>query len=184
MFRPALLLAAIGLLTSDLSAQTVATLRTGDMLEMRLSGMPQEYAIEFAQQYTVGSDGTVNVPLIGEVKAAGLTSSQLERSIQAKLISEKIFTRPTVIINVGQVARFVSVSGGVRSPQRLQWTSDMTLTSAVGNAGGPSDFADPRKIRLIRAGKTEGIFGLRDLQANPDRDPRLLPGDQVIVPES
>ena len=183
MFRPLLFLALAALFAADLSAQTIATLRSGDVLEMRLSGMPQEYAVEFAQQYTVGPDGTVNVPLVGEVKATGLTSSQLERAIQSKLIAEKIFTRPTVIINVAAVARFVSVSGGVRQPQRLQWSADMTLTSAVGNAGGPSDFADPRKIRLIRAGKNEGIFNLRDLQANPDRDPQLLPGDQVIVPE-
>ena len=65
-----------------LCAQAVATLRTGDVFEMRLSGMPQEYAAEFSLQFTVGQDGTVNVPLIGEVKAAGLTSTQLERTIQ------------------------------------------------------------------------------------------------------
>lgn len=150
-------------------------------MDMRLSGMPQEYAVEFAQQYTVGQDGSVNIPLVGEMRASGLTSSQLERSIQTKLVAEKIFTQPTVIINVIQGARFVSVSGGVRAPQRLQWTGDMTLTSAIGNAGNLNDFGSKKGVRLIRGGKVFGTYDLRDFEKSLAGDPKLLPGDQVIV---
>lgn len=161
----------------------IATLRTGDIFEMRLSGMPAEYAAEFALQYTVGQDGTINVPMIGEVKATGLTSTQLERAIQGRLVAEKIFTRPTVIINVASVARYVSVSGGVKQPQRLPWTPDLTLSSAIGNCGGLGEFGSQKGIRVVRNGTVAGTFNYKDLIKDPSIDPKLLPGDQVQVPE-
>ncbi len=176
----------LGLLTfllPRLGAQTIATLRTGDVLEMKLSGMPPEYASEFTLQYTVGQEGTINVPLIGEIKVVGLTSTQLERSIQSRLVAGKIFTQPTVIISIGAVARFVSVSGGVRSPQRLQWTQDLTLSSAIGNCGGISDFGKEKGIQIIRGAKIAGVYNLKEIRKDPSKDPQLLPGDQVIVPE-
>ena len=86
---------------------------------MRLGGVPQEYAADSAFPYTIGQDGTINVPLIGEIKAVGSTPSQLERAIQTKLVADKVFSHPTVLINVAQATRFVSINGGVRAPQRL-----------------------------------------------------------------
>ena len=166
-----------------LHAQVIALLRPGDIFEMRLSGMPGEFAADFALQYTVSQDGIVNVPLIGEVKAAGSTPTQLERDIQTKLVAEKIFTHPTVLINVAQATRYVSISGGVRQPQRLAWSSDLTLASAIGNCGGLSDFGSPKGIRIIREGKVFGTFNLTELQKDPSKDPKLLPGDQVLVRE-
>ena len=163
--------------------QAFATLRVGDQLDMRLGGMPAEYAAEFSLQYTVGQDGTINVPLIGEVKAAGFTSTQLERAVQNKLKTDKIFTNPAVIISIAAVARFVAVSGGVRAPQRLQWNPDLTLASSIGVCGGLGDFSSGKGIRIVRDSKVFGIFNLRDIQKDPNKDPRLLPGDQVMVPE-
>lgn len=150
---------------------------------MNLSGMPGEFAGDFKLQYTIGQEGTVNVPLIGEVKAAGLTATQLERSVEAKLVGEKIFTHPTVLISIAQTTRYVSVSGGVRQPQRLSWSSDLTLSSAIGNCAGLSDFGSPKNIRIIREGKIFGAFNLTELQKDPSKDPKLLPGDQVLVRE-
>ncbi len=168
---------------SRLQSQTVATLRPADVFDMRLSGMPQEYAADFTLQYTVSQDGTVNMPLIGEIKAAGLTAAQLERVVQTKLVSDKIFTHPTVLVSIAQGARFVSVSGGIRAPQRLSWSADLTLGSAIGNCGGLGDFGNPKGIRIIREGKVAGTFDLRDVQKDPAKDPKLLPGDQVLVRE-
>jgi len=162
---------------------SVATLRTGDVFEMRLSGMPADFASDFNLQYTIGQEGTVNVPLIGEIKAVGLTASQLEHAVENKLVADKIFTRPTVLISIAQGNRYVSISGGVRSPQRLSWSSDLTLSSAIGNCGGLGDFGNGKGIRIIREGKVAGAFNLKDIQKDPSRDPKLLPGDQVVVRE-
>lgn len=183
MRRFSCLLVLLALLAPRLFGQTIATLRTGDVFDMRLSGMPAEFAQEFTLQYTVGQDGTINVPLVGEIKAAGLTATQLERTIQNRLMGEKIFKQPTVIINIAPVARIVSVSGGVRQPQRLQWSPDLTLTSAIGNCGGLDEFSNGKGIRVIRESKVAGTYSWRDLQKDPSLDPKLLPGDQVTVPQ-
>jgi polysaccharide export outer membrane protein len=147
--------------------------------------MPQDLASEFAYQYTVAPDGTVNVPMIGELKAAGLTSSQLERVIQQKLVADKVFAHPTVIINVAQATRIVYVNGGVRVPGHVSWNPDLTLSRAIGDCGGPSDFfRDGRDgIRIIRDGKVAGTFCLKEIGRNPELDPKLIPGDQVVVRE-
>ena len=184
--RYLLLLVLLSLLPVPLRAagEPPATLRAGDSFDMRLAGMPPELIQEFSNiQYTVGSDGTVNIPLIGKTKAAGLTANQLEDAIQARYISGKIFTNPTVIINVAQGARFVSITGGVRQPGRMQWTSDMTLGSAIGAAGGMGEFSNGKGIRVIRDGKVFGTYNYKEIVKDPAKDPKLLPGDQVIVPE-
>ena len=151
---------------------------------MRLTGMPPEVIQDISNiQYSIGPDGTVNIPLIGKTKASGLTSTQLEDAIQAKFIADKIFTRPTVIINVAQGARFISLSGGVRQPGRQPWTSDLTLLSAIGSAGDLNDFASGKGIRVIREGKVFGTYNFKELSKDPSKDIKLLPGDQVIVPQ-
>jgi len=181
-FLPSLLV-ALFVLTVSVSAQSVPLIRTGDSFEMRLSGMPAEFAAEFAIPYTVGAEGTVNIPLIGETKVVGMTANQVERAVQNKLMADKIFTKPTVIINLNQTARFVSIGGGVRSPQRIQWSQDLTLSVAIENVGGLDDYGKEKGVRLIRDGKIVEQYDLRILRKDPSRDPRLLPGDQVYVPK-
>jgi polysaccharide export outer membrane protein len=168
---------------SAVHGQAIVALRVGDLFELRLSGMPQEYAQEFTAQYAVNPEGSINVPLIGQVKALGLTGSQLEQEIQNKMIADKIFTHPTVLISIVQGNRYVSVSGGVRAPQRLPWSNDLTLSSAIGNCQGLSDFGSGKGVRIIRDGKVAGTFNLKDIQRDPGIDPKLLPGDQVVVRE-
>jgi polysaccharide export outer membrane protein len=176
------LIVLLVLVGSHLRAEVAVPLRAGDVFELHLAGMPQDLAAEFAYAYTVAQDGTVNVPMIGEMKAAGLTSSQLERAIQAKFVADKVFTHPTVLISVAQAARVVYFTGGLRTPGHVTWTPDLTLSRGVGECGGVSDFSHDG-IRVIRDGKVAGTFKLKEIAKNPGLDPKLMPGDQVIVPE-
>ena len=161
-----------------------ATLRAGDVFEMRLTGMDPSVISDIANiQYTVGPDGTVNIPLIGKVRAGGLNPTQLEDTIQAKFIADKIFTKPTVIINVHQGERSVTLSGGVRQTGRRLWTADTTLSSAIADAGGLGDFPSGKGIRIIREAKLFGTYNYKEIQKDPAKDVKLLPGDQVVVPD-
>jgi protein involved in polysaccharide export with SLBB domain len=172
------LFAVSGLLCASGLGQANATLRSGDMFELRLSGVPAEAAAEFSLLYTVGSDGSVNIPLIKDpVKAEGTTPTQLQRTIESRLVAEKIFTRPTVVINVQNAARTVFVGGNVRAPSRVPWSNDLTVISAINSAGGVSEFAGD-KIRLIRGGKYE-VYSRKSLTRDPANDPKVLPGDQI-----
>lgn len=161
----------------------LARLRPGDSFEMRLSGMDALYGEEFSRQYVVDGDGTINLPYIKSVTAAGLTPGQLERSIQQRLVSAKIFTNPTVNITLQTTARVVAVTGGVRQPQRLAWTADLTLRAAVDLAGGIGEFSNGKGVRHIRDGKVIGTYNLKDLQKNPSADPKVSPGDEIYVPQ-
>lgn len=139
--------------------------------------MPLEDAAAFPLEFTIGGDGFVNIPLGGQVRAAGLTQSQLERAIERRLVEQKIFRWPTATINVQTAARFVTIGGAVRAPSRQLWSPDLTITSAISMCGGPGDFASD-KVNLIRGGSVSQ-YRLKKLKAHPADDPRLLPGDQV-----
>ena len=173
-------LVILTLLAPRLSAQGLALLRAGDTFEMRLGGMAAEFAQDFNSQYTVGQEGTVNIPLIGEIRAIGLTPPQLQVAIQNKLMAEKIFSRPTVNINLMQSGRWVLIGGGVRNPQRLQWSPDLTLNQAI-ELAGLGEFGSKKGVRLIREGKVQ-VYDARKFDKDPSQDPKLLPGDQISVP--
>ena len=185
MRQISLLLVLFSFLTVQLrAADAPATLRPGDAFAIRLTGMPPEVVQDIANiEYTIGPDGTVNIPLIGKTRASGLTATQLEDAIQAKYIADKLFTKPTVIINVAQGQRSVSISGGVKGPGRQPWTGDMTLGTLIGYAGGLGEFTNGKGIRVIREGKIFGLYNFKDISKDPAKDPKLLPADQVIVPE-
>ena len=74
-------------------------------------------------------------------------------------------------------ARFVTIGGNVRAPNRLQWSADLTLLSSLSACGGGSDFAGDR-INLIRSGQV-ATYSYKKLKRNPADDPHLNPGDQV-----
>lgn len=162
--------------------QTGALLRPGDIIDIRLSGVPAEETTTFNATYTIDNDGMINLPYINQVKAAGLQPNQVQDAIQNRLKEEKIFTHPTITILQSQ-PRFVNVGGEVKAPQRIPYTSDMTLSSAINAAGWFTDYAKQSSIRLTRDGKTT-IYDMKELRKNPAADPKLLPGDQIVVPQS
>jgi len=154
-----------------------AVFRPGDSLDMRISGIPPEDTTSFPTPITIGADGMINVTYAGQIRAAGLTQSQLEKAVENRFISEKIFRWPTVTINVMSQQRTVTVGGAVRGPGRQPWSADLTLLSALSAAGGPNDFASD-KVNIIRNG-TMIQYRVKQLKKNPANDPKLLPGDQV-----
>ncbi len=153
-------------------------LRPNDVIELRLSGMPPDDAQQFTgTAYTVGGDGTVNVPFAGSMQAAGRTPEELARAIERSLVEKKIFRWPVANINVASTVRFVVIGGNVRVPSRMPWSPDLTLMSAIAAAGGTGDFASD-KVNLIRGGKIT-LYSYKKLKKDPSQDPRLLPSDQV-----
>jgi protein involved in polysaccharide export with SLBB domain len=153
------------------------TFRNGDVLEMRLSGPPEEFTREFNIVLTV-DEGTVNLPLIGRVAAAGMSSSALAASIERRLKEAKIFTVANVNINSNSGKdRIIIVGGSVRSPGKQPWIQDLTLTGAISGAGGPSEFAKDT-MKIIRGGKAQS-YSRKAIKKNPGTDPRVEPGDII-----
>ncbi len=166
-----------------LSAFAQATLRVGDPLEMKIGGVPNEEQVQINNTYTVDATGSVNLPFINKVRADGLTPAQLSSSIEGAFRANKIYTNPTITITMAATARFVNVGGAVRNSQRVPFTEDMTLLAAINGAGGFNDFADQRKVRVLR-GSNVKIYDVREARRDPSKDVRLQPGDRVEVPQS
>jgi protein involved in polysaccharide export with SLBB domain len=168
----------IALLLAAAAAQAQQRIREGDVLRMAVGGAPREFTQDLELEYTV-DDGTINVPMIGRVRAAGLTTSALSGAIEQRLKSEKIFTNPSVVINPMRQQSSVVIGGAVRAPQRVQWSQDMTLSQAVAAGGGPSEWAKDT-IRLVRGGKAQ-IFSRKKIAKEPNTDPAVLPNDYIEV---
>lgn len=166
-----------GLLASD------AAFRSGDTIELRIGGVPAEETQLVTGAYTVDGEGFINLPHVGKVRAAGLTQASLQRAVESAYRGGEIYTNPTITVTVPTTLRFVNVSGDVRQPRRVEYTSDLTVLGAISAAGGFTDYADQRKVRLMRGGRAQ-IVDIKAVRSNPALDIILLPGDQIEVPQS
>jgi protein involved in polysaccharide export with SLBB domain len=175
-------LAAILVWATSSVSHADAVIRPGDTIQTRLTGVPFELADEYRIETTL-DDGLISIPHLAQrIRATGLTASQLAKVIEDRLKAEKIFTTPTITVNVAQ-QRTVVIGGAVRGPGRQLWSPDMTLLGAISAAGGYNEFPKD-EIRLIRdenGQKAIKTFSRKRLAKFPGEDPRLLPGDRVEV---
>ena len=157
-------------------------LRSGDQLTIRMGGVPPEDISAVSGIYTVDGAGNINLPYIGKIKAGGLRQADVQASIENGYKVAGIYTAPVVTVSV-QLDRYVDVNGDVRVPQRVRYTPDMTLLSAISACGGLDDYADPTKVSILR-NETRSVVDVKKIQANKQKDPSLEPGDKVTIPRS
>jgi uncharacterized protein involved in exopolysaccharide biosynthesis len=77
----------------------------------------------------------------------------------------------------------ISVGGDVKAPQLLDYAPDLTLLRVINAAGGFSEYADQKKIRLLRDGKVI-VVDVTAIRQDPSKDISLKPGDSIEVPQS
>lgn len=141
---------------------------------------------ELTQTVIVRPDGKIGLPLLNDVQASGLTTSQLRESI-TNGIREFVAT-PIVTVVVSEIrSQVVYVMGSVGKPGTFLLGSPTSIIELLAKAGGPTEFAKPEETQIIRkeGAATKRIkFNLktfidgRDYQQNI----QLRPGDIVIVP--
>lgn len=158
-------------------------LRKGDTMEIRLGGVPIEEINQVTGTYVVDTQGYVNMPHIGRILAAGLTQEQLQAAIENTYKAKEIYTNPAITVSVPSQARFVNVGGEVRLPQRVPYTPDLTVASAISAAGGLTEYASQSRIRVTR-GNDVVVLDLRKVRKDPSKDIPLEPGDSIEVMRS
>jgi polysaccharide biosynthesis/export protein len=138
------------------------------------------------RQLVVLPDGSVTLPLIGRVEAAGLSAPDLERNIAVKL--KKYLPDPVVtVVIVGIDGSRAYVTGKVAHPGSLIVNGPITVLQAISMVGGLDKFADAGGIKVIRV-KQEGQVVIpikfRDIMSGNDvsTNIRLVAGDTVVVP--
>ncbi len=150
--------------------QRAYALDTGDRLRVFVSGQPN-----LSRLYNVDQSGRISVPLIGNVRARGLTTAQLEGAIRARL-AQGLVRDPQVTVDVQQNRPFF-ILGEVRAPGQFPYVTGMTVEMAVAIAGGYGERANERKARLSRR---TGTFN-EVIDVTPDTE--LEPGDTIYVYE-
>ena len=171
------------LLSLQARAQTGAVLKAGDPVTIELK-VPAEDAANVTSAYTVSETGTLKMPYLEkEIMANGLSVSQLARRIEASYKAAGIYSAPTVNVVLKQEGfpHSVTVGGEVRNSGAVPLRDNMQLFTAITTAGGFTEFADKRKVKLIRAKKAT-LYDLRDIKADGSNNPVLKDGDLIHVP--
>lgn len=145
-------------------------LDAGDRLRILVYGQEG-----LTNSYAVDAGGAITMPLIGAVRARGLTPAELARSITTKLRARYI-REPYVAAEVEAYRPFF-ILGEVAAPGQYPYVPNMTVESAVAIAGGFSPRAQKVTVDLTRTDQTG------PLRASVPLGTLLRPGDTVLVGE-
>jgi polysaccharide biosynthesis/export protein len=136
---------------------------------------------------TVRIDGKISLPLVDEIQAVGLTPLQLKELLMQRL--KEFVDIPNISVIVMEANSFkVFVSGQVKSPGVFRLRSETSLLQIIIMAGGFTDWANQKKILIIRKedGKEKRIIVNYKKIVKGD-DPKsniiLKSGDTIIVPD-
>lgn len=143
---------------------------------------------ELSGEFRVRPDGTFTLPLMGDFKASGRTTTQLQQEIAQRLGK---FVRPeqakvTVAVLAVNSYRF-AVAGNVEKPGVYTMPYYVTVLEAVAMAGGPNRFAAPGRSKILRtygAGTRQIPINYETLKSGdrPEQNIVVLTGDTIVVP--
>lgn len=156
--------------------QTVARLHVNDTITIKFSGLPEDM---LPQEKLIKEDGTISLPDIGSVPAAGKTPGELEDAIR-NLYVPAIYKRLTVTVQTTG-DRVFFVRGEVKAPNRVIYVGQITVTKAITAAGDFTDFANRKKVWLIRANGQRFKLNVNKILDGEAPDPSVYPGDQIVV---
>jgi len=152
-------------------------IRNGDTLTMRIMVTD---TVKYNEQDRVDEFGNITVPHLETVKAAGLTSAQLETHIREQLVAGEFYVDPQVIVILGR-DRYFWVSGEVTNRiGQIPYSVGLTLTRAIAMAGGFNEWANRREVSLTRGNEVFTIDAEAAIK-DPNRDVEIRPGDRIYV---
>ena len=153
----------------------------GDLLQITVYA-GGEKQVDFTGH--ISALGTITSPLLGEIKVAGFTTYEVERSMRDSL-AQDFFVDPQVMVSVKEYGGLVFVMGAVKRPGAYGLQERMTVLGACLLAEGFTDFASPRRVKVTRVmngqQKTFEIDLIKVRQGKKDDLP-LMRGDRIDVP--
>lgn len=158
-------------------------LRQRDSIKFEVFGYP-----EFNTETIVKELGSVTIPNVGEVTAAGLTKDQFRQLLETKL-SEYIQGEVKFsLVVVSAVPQKITVLGEVTRQDNYPLTNEVTLLEALSMAGGVTVDSDLRTIKILRGGLNSQPIVV-DLtyfveKGNLESIPIVRPGDTIYVPRN
>lgn len=153
------------------SAVIGTRLQTGDTVRVNVYG---EEAL--TGSYVINPSGNIVMPLVGPLKAAGLTRTELEREITNRYASGKYLQEPKVTVDVTSY-RPIYVVGEILRPGAYPYTSGLNVLTAITQAGGPTYRASRNSFFLQHAG--QDVWQEYPIAASV----LIAPGDLIRIPE-
>jgi polysaccharide export outer membrane protein len=168
-----LLLLVFVLMAGSAYAQDVANyqLGTGDSISIKVY---QEEDLSIKAR--ISDVGTISYPLLGTIKAAGLTVGQLEETITQGLKGDYLIN-PRVNVSIAEYRQFY-VNGEVKSPGAFSFVPGLTVRKAISIAGGFAERADKKNIFILHEHASQ------EQSKRVTLDARVKPGDIITVEQS
>jgi len=141
---------------------------------------------ELTRTLQVRPDGKISMPLLGDVQAAGMTPGQLAQNVSERL--KKFLTAPQVTVILTQInSQRVYVIGEVTRPGAYPVLPGMTVLQAIYSAGGLTQFANSKKIFVMRNEnhiQTKYPFSYKEVLDGRKAEENLAvkAGDTIVVP--
>jgi len=137
---------------------------------------------DLSGRFTVETDGTFTYPLIGRVRAGGVTLRELETDLKRLLVEQGFFMHPqlTVAINTYQSQR-VFIIGEVRQPGAYPMSGDMSLVEVLALAGSTLPTASGEVVIARAGGEETERVNLRDLETGLAPFVMLRGSDTIFV---
>jgi protein involved in polysaccharide export with SLBB domain len=128
----------------------------------------------------IREDGKITLMHNQEFQAAGKTVAELEKDIVKRYV-------PSYYVNLTATVkaqdRFFYVEGEVRMPARLDYRGNITILGAISAANGFTEFANKKKVKIIRANNKSFAVNCVKAQDDPKQDVPIYPGDRIVVPK-
>jgi polysaccharide export outer membrane protein len=135
------------------------------------------YGLEAASNtFTLNDEGVLTLPLVGPIRAEGLTVAGLETAIGNQLVERSIVNSPNVNVQPVSLRPFY-IMGEVRSPGQYPYRHGLTVLSAISVAGGYTFRAQEDTVSITRIVNGERITG------RADESTLVQPGDTIRVYE-
>jgi len=126
----------------------------------------------------IKNDGTITLIYNQKFEAAGKTAGELQADIRKRYVPA-YFVNMTPTISVQ--ARFFTVGGEVRTPNRFLWSGSVTVLQAINIAGGFTDFANKKNVSLTRVSGELLTINCKKALDHPELDLPVYPGDKLHV---
>jgi protein involved in polysaccharide export with SLBB domain len=146
-------------------------LGSGDKLRLVVYGEE-----DLGGEYLVDGSGEVQLPLLGQMPAAGMSIHEFQTSIGNKFVSEGYLKDPRISVEVENYRPFYII-GEVKTPGQYPYVSGMNVLNAVALAGGFTYRADDKVVYVRRSGSQQ------ELKTPADQTTRINPGDIIRIDE-
>ena len=155
-------------------------LRGGDVVSVAVFQEPELSRDGIA----LDAAGNINLPLLGEIRAGGLTTGELARLIERSYAAQYL-RDPRVAVYLDESVRdMVSVEGEVELPGMYEYRDGLTLLSSLALARSPTEVARLDQVVIFRdvgGERMGGVFNVEAIREGRMPDPAMRPGDVVVV---